>query len=154
MQRLIPAYKDQGSWHLSTYLAELLASAIFASQCESAILVPVPSVPAAVRCRGFDHTKTLVRRVARLTGLEVAHRSLLLRAGGRDQVGLTRNEREENLVGKFKSAAGNRRVVVCDDILTTGSTLRQASRALTLAGHRVVAAVVIAETPLRMSAVG
>ena len=124
------------------------------------MLVPVPSRPATVRARGHDPTHTITARAARgLTrgGLDVEVRRLLRqRSGVLDQAGLDAASRAANLSGSMRvpETAVRRsrlrrrhvRLVVCDDVLTTGSTAREAQRALEEAGLEVIRVATVAAT--------
>jgi predicted amidophosphoribosyltransferase len=84
---------------------------------------------------------------------------LRLRPGVRDQAGLDAEERRANLAGSMRCATGSlsrlaRRtpqahVVVCDDVLTTGATAREAQRALEAVGLGVAGIAVAAATRRR-----
>jgi predicted amidophosphoribosyltransferase len=127
------------------------------------VLVPVPSAPRTVRARGHDPTHAITVRAARqLTtgGLDVEVRRLLLvRAGVADQSGLDAAGRAANLAGSMHArgravrrlvhSRGQVRVVVCDDVLTTGSTAREAQRALEAVGLEVVRVATVAATARR-----
>jgi predicted amidophosphoribosyltransferase len=94
----------------------------------------------------------LARRAAVVSGVRVAPGVLRLDRVVRDSAGLGRRERERNLRGALRAraptaTAGARRVVVVDDIVTTGATLREAVRALRSAGWDVAGAAVVAGTP-------
>jgi predicted amidophosphoribosyltransferase len=147
---------------LAAPLARLLAAAVATELPRGSplVLVPVPSSPRTVRARGHDPTHTLTRRAARLLdrpAQRVAVRRLL-RQNGRvaDQSGLDAAARAANLDGsmRVRPLAAARlaqrwppvRVVVCDDVLTTGSTAREAQRALEAAGLEVVRIAVVAAT--------
>ncbi|NHB83718.1 hypothetical protein G7085_00725 [Tessaracoccus sp. HDW20] len=72
LEHVIPRYKDDGALQLERLLARLLARSVGAAGVPAdSILVPVPSLPRAVRARGFDHAARLARRAARLTGLHM-----------------------------------------------------------------------------------
>lgn len=138
------AYKERGRRDLAGCLAGLLARSIGPAP---ALLVPVPSSRAAVRSRGGDHLLRLARVAARRTGGQVAT-PLRLTRDVHDSAGLGASARSANLAGAMAAApprvAGE--AVLVDDIVTTGATLREASRALSAAGWRVRAAGVVAAT--------
>lgn len=125
------------------------------------VLVPVPSSAAARRRRRDDPLGRLARAAAAgLRGRAVPARVVpALRVRGRpaDQVGLSRSGRIANLHGRFavrRGAVGALRpvpdggpgplVVVVDDVLTTGATVREAVRALAAAGIVTDAVAVVA----------
>jgi predicted amidophosphoribosyltransferase len=127
------------------------------------VLVPVPSRPGSARRRGHDPTGAMVRAGARQLGAAghpVSLAGLLRHRGGvRDQAGLDARARQENLAGALSCAAGRLRswaaptgpclVVVCDDVVTTGATAREAQRALEAAGVTVAGIAVAGATRLR-----
>lgn len=113
-------------------------------------VVPVPLHPQRLRARGFHPAGILARAVADVLGVR-ADATLLRRV--RDtpsQTGLGRAERRRNVAGAFRlrtGASSPRRVCLVDDVVTTGSTLREAARVLRRAGARRVVAVCVARTP-------
>lgn len=170
LRALVLAHKERRVFALTRPLGDLLALAVDAAldeaRCDRSdpvVLVPVPSRPTAVRQRGHDPTFTMAAVAARrLTadGRTVhAVRVLRLRPGVVDQAGLDTRERAANLTGSMAApTAAVRRlgerfprahVVLCDDVLTTGSTLREAQRALEVAGVSVLAGATVAATRRR-----
>ena len=148
------AHKERHVAGLAAPLARLLALAVEAAGPGPVLLVPVPSRPGMVRSRGHDPLLDVVLRTGRLVpGTTVAP---LLRSRGAvlDQAGLTAAQRAANLAGSlWCPSAGLRRlaghpgrVVVCDDVLTTGATAREAQRALAATGLDVCAIAVVAAT--------
>lgn len=117
-------------------------------------LVPVPSARRAVAARGHHPTLRLARAAAReLRGVGCDVRLLpVLRQVRRmtDQAGLTSEQRQWNVAGAFavpgqaRELLSGRRVVLADDLLTTGASLAEAARAVRAAGGRVVGAAVVA----------
>lgn len=107
-----------------------------------------PTTDQRARRRGFDQAEALAREVARLLG--VPCRRLLFRRPGAAQTGRTRAERQAVAdTGAFRgrSAGAGLRVVVVDDVVTTGSTLRAARESLWAAGVADVVCVAAASTP-------
>lgn len=130
LEHVVPRYKDDGALHLERALAQRLAAAVEAWRPPpGTLLVPVASLPANVRARGFDHGWRLARLAARRTGLGAA-RLLRRRGGGADQAGLGRGDRQRNLDHAMVARPTPRPVLIVDDIVTTGASLREARRAL------------------------
>lgn len=111
------------------------------------IPVAIPSTPVAFRRRGYR----VVELIARQGGVRCV--PVLRSAGtGVDQRALGRAERERNSDGMFTvRSVPQRPVLLIDDVVTTGATLRAASAALREAGVTVLGAVTVASTPLRWS---
>jgi predicted amidophosphoribosyltransferase len=79
------------------------------------------------------------------------HRALRIMGPALDQSGLGREQRAENLHGimRARGSIEGRNVLVVDDILTSGATLREAARALSTAGAHVVGGATLAAARLR-----
>jgi predicted amidophosphoribosyltransferase len=116
--------------------------------------VPVPASGAAVRRRGFDHVRLLLTAAA---GLPPPSDVLRWTRRARDQGELGAAQRISNVTGALRvrlsrrpewaTAPGGAPVVVLvDDVVTTGSTLREAVRACRSGGFVVAAAVALAAT--------
>ena len=148
--RVIRALKEEGRTALAAAVAPALAAAVAAHGRDPAvILVPLPTSRAAMRRRGFR----TVELVARRGGLRVVPLLRPVRVTA-DQRGLSRDERARNVAGSLRAVgATGRRVVVLDDVVTTGATLAEAVRALRHAGAEIVGAATIAATA-RMSGHG
>ena len=151
-------------------LGALLAAAAAAAAPGSGplLLVPVPSRSATVRARGHDPTFAVTARAAvllQLTGTDArAARLLRLRPGVVDQAGLDAKARAGNLAGsmtcpspalqRLRARCPAAHVVVCDDVLTTGATAREAQRALESVGLHVSGVAVVAATRRRFPTSG
>lgn len=157
----IVAWKERGERDLTAPFAEALAEAVRAAAGagdDRLLIVPVPASRRSRRTRGDDILLGLAARTARhLTGAGIpAECRSLLRVvrTPRDQSALGRDERLANLAGAMALRRGwsirretpGHRLVVVDDVLTTGATLTEAHRALVEGGHRVTAAATVAAT--------
>jgi len=152
------AYKERGRSDLRRPLGELLARAVGDAVCRAGLeagsrvlLVPVPSSAAARGARGGDPLARLVARAGAEQGLRPVRGALRLVRSVRDSAHLGVAEREANLEGALRARPGppGAVAVLVDDIVTSGTTLREAERALRAAGWPVAAAAVVAATPRR-----
>jgi predicted amidophosphoribosyltransferase len=100
------------------------------------------------RQRGFDQAELVARRVARQLGLP-CRRLVAREAGSGPQTGRTRAERLDGPGFRSRPLSGRPRVLVVDDVVTTGATLAAAERALREAGARSVVRAAVATTPAR-----
>lgn len=143
-RELVTTLKYRNGRRLVVPLGPLLASLVAA--CPADLVTWVPASRAGRRARGFDQGRLLARVTAQATALPA--RRLLRRGRDRPQVGRAQAARR---AGPDLSARGpgGARVVVVDDVITTGSTMVAAARALGSAGWRPVAGVAVAATPLR-----
>ena len=109
----------------------------------------IPTASSRVRRRGFDQSELIARRVARVAGVRC--RSLLRRIDESHQTG---RDRAGRLAGPHlvaRRACGGRSVVLVDDVVTTGATVRAASAAVLSAGAvRVVCLCACTVGPFRV----
>lgn len=107
-------------------------------------IVPVPTASSRVRQRGYDQAEVLAKQIARTMGLPT--RSLLLRFGQAHQVGSGRATRLRQLEGAFQaihtSDVIGKKLLLVDDVITTGATLESAATTLKKAGASSVGAIV------------
>lgn len=167
VRALLLAHKEHRVLALRHPLAGLLADAVAgllgATAPGPVVLVPVPSRPGVARARGHEPTTALTATAAALlreAGADVVARTLLRSRGGvADQAGLGAADRAANLAGSMRCPPGRlrrlarkrprARFVVCDDVLTTGATAREAQRALESAGLTVAGVATVAATRRR-----
>ncbi len=117
---------------------------------EADVIVPIPLHRGRLFTRQFNQAALLAAQVSRLSGRPWD--PLLLRRvkNTPSQVGMTRAQRLDNLQGAFRAAAdrgiglADRRVLLIDDVLTTGATLNAAARAVLRGGAAAVDALVFA----------
>jgi ComF family protein len=113
------------------------------------MIVHVTAASSRVRLRGFDQSALIARELARLKGLR--HMHVLGRTGQQRQVGASRDIRSTQMEDAFRplspAVIKDARIILVDDVLTTGSTLEAAAKVLRDAGAKVVGAVVFAQSP-------
>jgi predicted amidophosphoribosyltransferase len=162
---MILLHKERGLHPLARHLGVILAASVRAALVPGArtLLVPVPSSPAVVRARGHDAMLRVARvtaQVLRAEGCDVSAQPVLRQRDRiTDQAGLTAAQRAVNLAGRMAAQrsrlSGLARAgvpltaLVCDDVITTGSTAREAQRALTDVGVPVAAICCVAATRRR-----
>ncbi|PVW06128.1 phosphoribosyltransferase [Microbacterium sp. Gd 4-13] len=142
--RVVRTLKEEGRTALARPLGAALGAAL-AVLPAGAAFVPVPTSTASMRRRGYRVPELLLRRA----GVPVDRALRIVRATG-DQRALGIDERRANVEHSLvaRGVAG-RRVIVVDDVVTTGATLGEAVRALRAAGADVVGAATAAATPRR-----
>lgn len=157
LRRVVVDWKERGRFPLTEILAHHLAAAVAAAAADhdEIALIPVPTSWVARWRRGDDLVLSLARATAaRLDA--VGHRVTVhpvLRRTRRtvDQVGLGAGDRARNLHGAFaldrQRLPAHTPLVMVDDIVTTGSTLAEAARALAVRGWGVHGAATVAATP-------
>jgi len=132
-------------------LIELALARKASDDFDNPLLVPVPMTRKSLRKRGWNQCELIVREITREDKgkmMEMRTDVLVKIRETADQVGRTRSERIDNQRNCLAASDGvdikGRNVIVLDDIVTTGATLREAQRALLQAGARAVICVAVA----------
>ena len=163
LRELLLAHKERGRLGLARPLGAALAASLTAALAgpdgpgsPAVIAVPMPSRSAAVRQRGHDATRRLAGAAAsdlRRQGVDLSVVPVLrMRSSAADQSGLGAAARQQNLRGALLVPPGLRplvtgaRVVLVDDLVTTGASLAEAARVLRTHGAVVVASALVAAT--------
>lgn len=137
LREAIHRFKYQNTRGLAEPLGELLASYVVEHPLPANVLVPVPLHPARLAERGYNQAALLAREMGRRLDLPVVENSLLRVRATRQQVGLNAEERQANVAGAFAcrdAQLAGRRVLLIDDVYTTGATLTACGAALAAAG--------------------
>ena len=150
VSKLLVSFKDRGQSALISDLNELIAPLVaeLAAFSEVVHLVPAPSRMENFARRGFTPSVVLARALSNQVSNAHVLNCLVLAKNVRDQVGLSGAQRHENLAGSMSlnQRVGGRLCFVVDDICTTGATLIEAWRALSVGGASVLGALVISES--------
>jgi ComF family protein len=114
------------------------------------VVIPVPLHPARERERGYNQAALLSSLFSQLAGLAEDPLALERVRYTRPQVDLNAVERKANVAGAFRchgTSVASRRVLLIDDVCTTGSTLEAAAHALRLGNARNVSALTVGRAP-------
>lgn len=162
VRRGILRAKYQGAPWVAAELGVYMARLLFAAEIEMRFLQPIPlpaegfglgydcvvPVPASGRLRGYNVPELMAQPVAKALGLPVESRALFRARSGKHQAGLPFEERLANVAGAFAvrdiDAVDGRRVLLVDDVITTGATAAACTQALLDAGAQSVFAVSLA----------
>ena len=148
-RQVVLGFKYGNRRQLAHHLAGLLVNRLLAAGVRPGdidVVTWAPTSSARRRRRGFDQAELVAERVA--VQLGVPCRRLLEREGpDSPQTGRGRAARLHGPVFRASPRSANRRVLVVDDVVTTGATLRSADSALCRAGARRVIRSAVATTP-------
>jgi ComF family protein len=146
---LLLALKFGHRLELAPVLGELLAERASLVAAPRSLLVPVPLSFERLAERGFNQSYEIARGTARALGLTFEGAALMRVRHAPAQASLPRAERRRNIRGAFavRGALHGLRLVVVDDVMTTGSTLDEIARVLKAAGAQHVTNLVVARTP-------
>ena len=113
-------------------------------------LVPIPLHRTKRRERGYNQSAVLARTLGELSGLPMMERLVVRHRWTRSQTGLSVDERRTNVDGSFRATGpgGGRKVLLVDDVLTSGATVSACALALKAVGFGEVTALTVA-TPLK-----
>ena len=139
-------YSDRGE--LARPMGAWMARAGADVLSEADAVTPAPLHRLRLWTRKFNQAAALAREVARRSGKSYEPELLERVKATRSQVGLTREQLADNMQGAFRAPAAarvkGRRIVLVDDVLTSGATANAAARALLRAGAAQVDVVVFA----------
>jgi ComF family protein len=147
---LVHALKYQDRTDLAPAMGRWMARAGRELLAEADVLVPVPLHWKRGWSRRYNQSGALARVIERQTGVKLSSEALRRVRPTQQQIGLSRKERASNVQGAFKVAADRqslvhgRRVVLIDDVLTSGATVDACARALLRAKAAAVDVLVFA----------
>lgn len=146
----IYAFKYGGNLTLGERLGRLMADHDYPSFQigDYSLLVPVPLHPRRLRQRGFNQSVILAREIAKRRGIDMDFRALRRIVDTESQAGLKKEERRSNIRKAFSipdpERVRGRRILLVDDVYTTGSTLSECARILLKADAEAVGALTLA----------
>jgi ComF family protein len=147
---LVHALKYGDRLDLAPMMGRWIASAGGELLAEADALVPVPLHWRRLWARRFNQSAMLAATISKESSVPIATAALKRVRATAQQVGLSRTERAANIQGAFrvpeegKAAVAGRRLVLVDDVLTSGATVEGCARALLRAGAANVDVLIFA----------
>ena len=112
------------------------------------IFTHIPTAPVRIRKRGFDHVQLIVQTFTKSRGYK--HQTLLNRHGKSRQVGSLRQDRKKQTKGLYSvknpQQIKGKKIVIVDDVLTTGATIEEVAKILKRAGAKKVNGIIFAQS--------
>ncbi len=151
VSRAMTAFKEKNQFAVARSMVDALLPDESLWQVD--LVVAAPSARANFKKRGFVPAELIAERVAKLWGLMHMRSALTLVRRVEDQASLTVDQRQQNLIEAMRanSRLAGKRILLVDDIVTTGSTIAEVARAVAAAAAEPVAFVVLAETLRRQA---
>ncbi|MBD5583488.1 MAG: ComF family protein [Clostridia bacterium] len=145
VKELIRKFKN-GNGYLKDYFADLIFEKL-SDLPEFECIVYVPMTASAIKKRGYNQTELLAKELSKRTGIPLADGAVIKTKETPPQKGLTRSEREKNLYGCFEvvkpEIVRGKKILLVDDILTTGATADAVTGKLIRAGaYRIYLATI------------
>jgi ComF family protein len=149
----ILAFKYGARTRLAPFLASTLAARLATRPLMVDCVIPVPLSRGRLQSRGFNQSELLARPLAEVNGWVLDFTSLVRARDTRQQTELPARERRANVVGAFAvvrpEAVQGKRVLLVDDVCTTGATLEACATPLLEAGAAGVWGLVVARDLMR-----
>lgn len=132
VEKIIKNYKFYNKQYLAKYLSSFLVDEYLLREYNADIIVPVPSTNSVVEERCFNQTHLLARYLGERLNIPVDNGVIIKIRETEHQAKLGGKMRQENVKGAYQLAGlvKGKRVLVIDDILTTGATLSEVARVI------------------------
>lgn len=153
LKEIIHHYKFDNNVYLSQPLADLMMKAINLKKIFGNIdaIIAVPLHRKRKKARGFNQSYLIAKRVARKLEIKMERHVLYKRKDSLPQTNLPANKREKNVKGAFEvknvQKVKGKRILLIDDVMTTGATVNECARILKRAGSKDIIILTIAHTP-------
>lgn len=132
LKELILAFKYDKNFTAGNVISELLLNLIYENNIEFDEICYVPMSKSSVKKRGFNQCEVIAKNLSKLLDIPV-NDSLIKIKDTREQKSLSKEERYKNIKGAFKVKKNNienKRVLLVDDVVTTGATLLECKKIL------------------------
>ncbi|HNY83941.1 MAG TPA: ComF family protein [Anaerolineaceae bacterium] len=152
VRKAIQRLKYSRDLEMGRLIAKMMAPKLQALFQNANLIVPMPLSLKRFRERGYNQAEAITKPLSELIGWAHSSKALEKIRDTETQVHLSVAERLANLDGAFKADSElviGKSIVLLDDVMTTGATMRQAAKALREAGAKEIYAATFARTALR-----
>lgn len=152
LQKMIHRWKYQGKSHLTSLFGDWLRDGLMLHWSLSSfdLILPVPLHVKRLRERGFNQALLLAKALSRRTGIPYGKKVLRKKRATHPQVNLSRREREREIRGAFfvkdPAEIEGKRILLVDDVFTTGATVNECSKVLRAEGASDVHVLTLGRT--------
>jgi competence protein ComFC len=146
------SFKFEGRKDVGRALVGLIDEKVRSIAADIDLIVPLPVTEKRLRNRGFNQSFIISEEISKRTGKKVDFSTLLKVKETKDQYTLSKEDRKRNVKGAFavteRTGFRKRKLLLVDDLYTTGSTAREASAVLFRSGAENITLFSLARTPL------
>jgi len=149
IKELVLRLKYGGEGDIAGFAANFLADAVRDYNIRADVIIPVPLAPKRYKQRGYNQAGLIASELGKIIGVPVICDFLVRTKHTTAQKKMTPEERQENLRGAFEivpphAAIKGKRVLLIDDVFTTGTTVDECARAIKRAKPKSIEALTIA----------
>jgi ComF family protein len=149
LRHALLALKYHSNLSLGNIFAEKLSEIVIQNQWQPEIIIPIPLSKSHLRTRGYNQAQQIAYPLSLLLNIPLETRGIKRVKETASQVKLDRIERFKNLEDAFLGIPAklkSKKVLLVDDIVTTGATLNSCSKAILAAGGSTVYCITVAQT--------
>jgi ComF family protein len=149
LRKAIHSFKYNDNTGLARFFSSQLIKLISNSTWQFDLIVPIPLSRAHLKTRGYNQSEKLAIPLSNYFQIPLVNDAISRIKETQSQFNLDRTERFKNVEGAFwgnPATLKNKKVLLVDDIFTTGATMRSCSKAILEAGGEAVFCITVAQT--------
>ena len=143
MRKLIIDFKFKGKLSYGEIISEIMIEKLLQNNLEEEVITFVPMYKSRERERGYNQSKILAENIAKKLDLRCIDVFSKIK-DTKFQVGLKKNQREINLKDAFKVTKVPEKIIIVDDVITTGTTISELVKIAKNSGIKKVTALIAA----------
>lgn len=156
---LVLRLKYNAEGDIAKFAAPMLADAVVKYNIVADLIIPVPLAPKRFKERGYNQSELIATKLSKITGIPVNNNFLVRVKHTEAQKKMTPKERQENLHDAFEirppySAVKGKRILLIDDVLTTGITVNECARMIRHAHPESIEVLTVASVRQKQTAEG